>query len=395
METYVILRDKQKSAVFDPFKLPTYGSASDFSGLGTGPRPQIEVEPLDNRDRLDLMRDPEVQSLTPVMPVQLIKPTDISAAASTRSWGVDAINAAGSTYTGAGVKVAIIDSGIDVAHPAFNGVNLVVRDFTGTGDHDVNGHGTHCAGTFFGRDVAGARIGVATGIETAFVAKVLDGQGAGTTAAVFSAIEWAMNSGVLVISMSLGFDFSTHVQRKVDAGWPADLATSHALESYRGSLRMFDALLHMMAVKDEHYGPGPVVVAASGNESRRNVNVDYVIGTTLPAAASGVISVGAVSDEGARYRIAPFSNAFPVVCAPGVDIVSAAAGGGMASMSGTSMACPHVAGIAAMWWEKIRTEALPYRASTVESKLLASAEVSRFDADTAVIDRGLGMVGAP
>ena len=85
-----------------------------------------------------------------------------------------------------------------------------------------------------------------------------------------------------MISMSLGFDFPGLVKRLIDEdGWPADLATSVALEAYRGNLRMFDALMHMLRSR-EPFDHGTVVVAASGNESHREINPDYEIGARCP-----------------------------------------------------------------------------------------------------------------
>ena len=84
-----------------------------------------------------------------------------------------------STWTGEGVTVAVLDTGIDSKHPAFAGVDIVEKDFTGTGNGDRQGHGTHCAGTIFGRDVDGKRIGVARGVKRALIGKVLGDEGGG------------------------------------------------------------------------------------------------------------------------------------------------------------------------------------------------------------------------
>lgn len=141
---------------------------------------------------------------------------------------------------------------------------------------------------------------------------------------------------------------------------------------------------------------GTVIVAAAGNESKTNVNPDYKIAASLPAAAEGVISVGALQQFSGRYGIAYFSNTFPVVAAPGVDILSVRVGGGLRTLSGTSMACPHVAGVAALWWESLRKSGdVNPAAQLVSAKLLATARTDAFAADVAIADRGAGLVTAP
>ncbi len=100
----------------------------------------------------------------------------------------------------------MLDTGIDANHPAFAGVQLVQRNFTEEPPQDLHGHGSHCAGTIFGRDVAGTRIGVARNIKRALIGKVL-GEGGGSSATLARAIHWALEEGAHVISMSLGIDF--------------------------------------------------------------------------------------------------------------------------------------------------------------------------------------------
>ena len=119
-----------------------------------------------------------------------------------------------SPFTAKGVTVAVLDTGIDATHPAFEGVELIQKDFTGEGRGDKNGHGTHVAGTIFGQTVDGLRIGVAPGIGRALVGKVLDALGGGSTQSIAEAIQWALNSGANVISMSLGMDFPGLVKLK-------------------------------------------------------------------------------------------------------------------------------------------------------------------------------------
>jgi len=387
MPTYIVLRDRQRlTGPFRGIREPGLESKA-FAP----PEPVIEVEDVDPKGRAELLRDPEVLTVTPKMPIRLIEPLAEEDASSDEVWGIAAVGADKSQFSGVDTVVAVLDTGIDSSHPAFAGVELVEEDFSGSGAGDRQGHGTHCAGTIFGRDVEGKRIGIARGVSRALIGKVLNDDGGGGSEMLFRGIRWAVEQDANVISMSLGFDFPGLVQQLTDGGWPADLAASSALEAYRGNLRMFDALMGVVRAEQE-FGAGTVVVAAAGNESRRDVDPRYEIAASLPAAAEGVVSVGAVAQT---MQIAPFSNTFPRICGPGVGIESAKAGGGTRLLSGTSMACPHVAGVAAMWWEQIRGAGLPARADTVVAKVLASARTDVFGPDVDPTDRGVGLVAAP
>ena len=141
---------------------------------------------------------------------------------------------------------------------------------------------------------------------------------------------------------------------------------------------------------------GTVIIAAAGNESKTDVNPDYKIAASLPAAAEGVVSVGALQQVSGKYGIAFFSNTFPTIAAPGVDILSVKAGGGLRTLSGTSMACPHVAGVAALWWESLRKSgAVNPTAQLVLAKLLATTRTDAFAPGVSIADRGAGLVTAP
>ena len=301
--------------------------------------------------------------------------------------GIEAVKAHSSSFNGQGVSVAVLDTGIDRTHPAFQGVNIVERNFTVHPDGDQDGHGTHCAGTIFGRDVDGKRIGVAPGVTQAFIAKVIP---AGTSALV-SALNWAFEQNVHVASMSLGIDFPGFVKDRVDNhGMDIRAATSMALSQYRANVAVIDAQLAMFRAQELNFRQGMVVVAATGNESRRQ---DFTIASAPPSAGIGIVSVGALQKVANSYEIASFSNTDPLVAAPGVDILSARAGvGDLTTMSGTSMACPHVAGIAALYWQ----EALMGLSGQAKASLIAArVAVNAENIALARRDVGEGLAVAP
>jgi subtilisin family serine protease len=357
------------------------------------PEAAVHVAELTPSEAADERQKPN-QILARPLPTKLIKPVSTAEAAQPTaagtSWGVDAVGAKASPFTGSGIKVAVLDTGVDADHVAFQGVNVTRRDFTGEGDTDENGHGTHCAGTIAGRDVNGFRFGVATGITDLLAGKVLGREG-GSTDAVVQGVHWAVDNGANIISMSLGIDFPGAVEWFVQQGMPIQPATSRALEGYRDNLRLFGAVAEYVRASAAFDKP-TVIVAATGNESERKAPNPYTIGVSPPAASEGFIAVGAVGQAGAGLDVAGFSNAGASVVAPGVDITSARSGGGFANMSGTSMATPHVAGVAALWAEKLKAEEGQIDIAVLTARLIASGQsVADFGPD----DVGAGLVQAP
>jgi subtilisin family serine protease len=398
---YVILR-KRRRVDDNPFTEMV--GAGDSGGL---PLPfEVSSQDLEDREAGDLRRDPDIDALIPSIPFTLIEPFEETPAdaAVKMAWGLEAIGATSSAQDGEGVTVAILDTGIDTTHAAFSGVVFApddLMDFTIAEEGkagsavDEHGHGTHVAGTIVGRDVDGVRIGVARGIKRALIAKVLGPQGA-PTERVYNAIEWALKRRADVISMSLGIDFPGVVTQLVKTGFPPDIAASRALEAYRSNVRLFDRLGAVVEAL-VHDQRGGLLVAAAGNESRRNVNRRYTVATAPPAAADGFISVGAVALSGntsSPFSVAPFSNTGCLLAAPGVSILSAKRGGGLVNMSGTSMATPHVAGVIALWIQKLFPEGNRPKSwakdvqRAVESHVIAAPGQVRDDV-------GLGIVRAP
>ncbi|MCF2502713.1 S8 family serine peptidase [Dyadobacter sp. CY107] len=357
----------------------------------------VELDNLDKRRVSNIARSSDVIAFAPVMPMKLIEPLDVQdvaiPSAANVTWGIKAVGADQMSFTGNGIVVAVLDTGIDPAHAAFAGVELVQKDFTGEGDGDMHGHGTHCAGTIFGRNVNNTRIGVARGVTKALIGKVI-GQNSGSSAGIVNAIQWASQNGAHVISMSLGIDFPGYVESLIDQGIPAALATSKALEAYRANVQLFEKMAQFIKVGSPFF-QSTVLIAAAGNESRRDVNADFEIGVSPPAVSDGFISIAALGeDANGLFRIAPFSNTGAMISGPGVNVISARPGGGLTSMSGTSMATPHAAGVAALWAEKLRSSG-NLNPLALTAKIIASGDSTNMEDGFDPFDVGTGMITAP
>lgn len=224
-------------------------------------------------------------------------------------WGISKVEApaAWATTTGSAVKVAVIDTGIQLNHPDLAGnikgnVNFVNPRKNG---NDDNGHGTHVAGTIAAVNNTIGVVGVAPNVSL-YAVKVLDASGSGWDSDIISGLEWSVTNGMQVVNMSFG-----------------------------GSVD--DPALHTAITSA--YNAGVTLVGASGNGGGPPVN--------YPGAYPEVIAVTATTSAN---TLATFSSTGPEVdiTAPGQSILSTYKGSWYATMSGTSMATPHVVGAAAL-----------------------------------------------
>ena len=276
------------------------------------------------------------------------------------TWGLQAVQAHSSQYSGRGVKVAVLDTGFDSTHPDFAGRNVTVRSFIqGESATDGHGHGTHCIGTSCGSKSpsTGPRYGVAYEAEI-FAGKVLSNAGSGSDAGILAGIDWAVTSGCAIISMSLG----------------ADVPQVHPPYVAAGE-RALDA--------------GTLIIAAAGNNAKRLQGNFGFVGT--PANSPFIMAVGALDHQ---LDLAFFSaRSLPVrggqvdVAGPGWQVYSSwPMPTRYRSISGTSMATPHAAGVAALW-----AQATGFRGRELWSSLVQESD--RLIAPS--VDVGSGLVIAP
>ncbi|MCA1031228.1 S8 family peptidase [Bacillus timonensis] len=231
----------------------------------------------------------------------------------TTPWGVphikaDVVQSTGTT--GTGVKVAILDTGIDASHEDLNvvgGASFVAAEPNAL--VDGHSHGTHVAGTVAAVNNSLGVVGVAPNVDL-YAVKVLDSNGSGSLSDIAKGIEWSIDNNMDVINMSLG--------------------------GSSGSTTLKQAC-------DNAYNSGIVVIAAAGNSG----SFFWLNTIGYPAKYSSVIAVGAVDSTNKRASFSSVGNELEVM-APGVSILSTVPGNRYDTFNGTSMASPHVAGAAAL-----------------------------------------------
>ena len=209
---------------------------------------------------------------------------------------------------GQGVKVAVLDTGIDTDHPDLKEAIVETRDFTGDGIEDINGHGTHCAGIIGARLNSVGFVGVAPKCDL-LIGKVLGNDGRGDFAWIADGVDWAVEQQPGIISMSLGGPVSSN-------------------NLYKSIHR---------ALTEEVF-----IICAAGNEGSLFQNsIGY------PGRYGGVITVASHDRDGNRSGFSSRGGEIDVM-APGSNIWSTYKDGGYAELSGTSMAAPFIAGLAAL-----------------------------------------------
>jgi subtilisin family serine protease len=286
--------------------------AQSIDPIGSGNAYRVQVEPGTIGQAMSVFAGrPDVQSVEPDYMIYAdMTPNDPRYG---DQWGpgkVQAPTAWDRVGGAAGVRVAVLDTGM-ANHPDLASRIVAAQDFTGSpyGAADRHGHGTHTAGTVAA--VANNSLGV---VGVAYQANLLNGKvlgdsGAGSLSTVASGITWAADNGAKVISMSLGanLDCSSTIQDAADYAWSR----------------------------------GAVLFAAAGNDGANDVHT--------PANCNHIVPVGALESNDTRASFSNFGSGVPIA-APGVMILSTGKDGDYVWMSGTSMATPHAAGVAALVW---------------------------------------------
>jgi len=285
-----------------------------------------------------------------------------------QTWGLEATKVIASKYTGKGVRLAVLDTGIDDKHPDFKGRGIVSQSFIlGEQVADGNGHGTHCAGvacghvqTASGAPEPGQRYGVAHGAKL-YVGKVLSNRGSGSDRNILAGIQWALENKCRIISMSLG-------------------AAAEVGDAYS---TIYEDLAKELLTNNT------MIIAAAGNESDRP---DRIAPIGHPANCPSIMAVAAIDSA---LKVAYFScggtrakGGTVDVAAPGVDVLSSVPRPQLYElMNGTSMATPLVAGIAALMCQRYPKAS----AKQIWNHVIRTARALRL----AKRDGGSGLVIAP
>jgi subtilisin family serine protease len=347
MSNVAALASKGAKTTAPPQKVEAPPSVLHFPNLG------LMLGTVTREGLQGLRADPRVKKVVGAPQFSLIRPVEVAAAKLTTkvTWGIDFLKVPklwSQGLSGKGIRVGHLDTGADGKHPALKKAIASFAEFNSFGiqvkpnpkPHDTDDHGTHTAATIAGREVKGQTVGVA---PQASLASAIVIEGGNVIARILGGMDWAISQNVRILSMSLGL-----------RGFFDDFLVVTQIIRSRNILPVF-------AVGNE----GPDTSRSPGNYSE-------------------ALSIGACDK---KARIATFSSSqrfirtgdplVPDIVGPGVDIVSASPGGGFQVMSGTSMATPHIAGLAALLFEAKPTATV----NEVETAILNSCQLGSISSE--------------
>lgn len=362
----------------DPNQVQSVGAAAASGGALLAIEPERVVYAIGispsmgfSGDYLKGYRDAINHLVDQIVPAESRLTTAATFTDSAATWGLQATKVVDSPYSGLGIKVAVLDTGLDLNHPDFAGRTITSQSFiVGEAVQDQHGHGTHCIGTACGSKAPPTlpRYGIAYNAEI-FAGKVLSNRGSGADGGILAGIEWAVTNSCQVISMSLGARTS-----------PGDTYSRVYEQVGQRALRQ-----------------GSLIVAAAGNDSDRRSGQFNPVG--YPANAPSLMAVAALTAE---LQVSFFSNRSINPDGGQIDIAGPGGNAGVdttpqiystwpmptryKSISGTSMATPHVAGIAALY-----AEATGLTGHALWGVLMREAQRLSLPS----IDVGVGLVQAP
>ena len=314
-------------------------------GLALGIVDRASLAALRKEDAVDrVVAAPQLRLIKPVASAAVEVPAGYTWGL--RALGIDRLHAQG--LSGNGVLVGHLDTGVDASHPALAGVVKAFAEFDSLGTQvpgasakDSGRHGTHTAGTIAGQPVKGVHFGVAPGARLASAMVI---EGGNVLARILGGMNWVVGEKVRVLSMSLGLP---------------------------GYDEAFLALTQILRAR------GVLPVFAVGNEGAGTSRYPGNYAAALSVGATG--STGNVADFSGSQRFKRKQDpVVPDLVAPGQDVVSCVPGGQYRQMSGTSMATPHVAGLAALLMEARpaktidQIEAAIFKACALKSGMLVS-----------------------
>ena len=299
--------------------------AGETNAVRIYPNLGLMLGTVDRQGYRSLESDKRLSAIVAAPELSLIRPKQVERAGrERRSWGLSrlAIPAVWKQdLTGKGVRIGHLDTGVDASHPALEDAIHAFAEFDNLGRktagakaRDSDNHGTHTAGTAVGRMARGRVIGVAPGAK---LVSALVIEGGNIIARVLGGMDWAIGEGIRVLSLSLGV-----------RGYKEDfLVVIRRLRSLN--------VLPVVAIGNE----GPETSRSPGNYPESLSVGACARDNTVPLFSSS-------------QRLEKPTRLVPKLVAPGQNVISCVPGGGYASMSGTSMATPHVAGLAALLLER-------------------------------------------